>query len=95
MRVSVLGAITLVSLVALACSSDRLSGPEAQDAYRRARLHPVPGSLVSSGGKSLSALSLKPVAEKLEFLARLFDAGQLRTVIDRRFPLEEVVPALR
>ena len=36
-----------------------------------------------------------PTAEKLEVLADLWDRGALRAVIDRRFPLDEVVPAMR
>jgi NADPH:quinone reductase-like Zn-dependent oxidoreductase len=33
--------------------------------------------------------------EYLEFFNRLFESGKLKTVIDRRYPLEEIVEAFR
>jgi outer membrane receptor protein involved in Fe transport len=39
MHSSTLPAIVLVSLFAIACSADKISGPEAQAAFARARSH--------------------------------------------------------
>lgn len=45
-----------------------------------------------------AATGLKPPSEKaahLRFLGRLFEAGEIRTVIDRRYPLEDIAEAHR
>ena len=39
MHSSTVGATLLASLIAMACSADNLSGPEAQTAFTRARSH--------------------------------------------------------
>lgn len=47
---------------------------------------------------AFAATGLRPAREKIEdlaFLADLLDAGKLRCVIDRSYPLEEVVEAVR
>jgi NADPH:quinone reductase-like Zn-dependent oxidoreductase len=60
------------------------------------------GKLSSSGGKSLlkqdgrylsvTALTSE-TTEKLVFLRKLVEAGELRAVIDRRYPLEQIAEA--
>jgi NADPH:quinone reductase-like Zn-dependent oxidoreductase len=47
------------------------------------------------GGKKMGVLSAKASGEDLEFLKGLFEAGRIRPVIDRRYPLAEVADAIR
>lgn len=51
-------------------------------------------SLVAPGGKRVSVMSsAKLEADDLDRLVALLEAGKVRPVIDRRFPLEEIVRA--
>jgi NADPH:quinone reductase-like Zn-dependent oxidoreductase len=54
------------------------------------------GSLVSMGGdKTLTHLYHRPSQQDLVFMKELIEAGKVRSVIDRRYPLDEVAEALR
>jgi NADPH:quinone reductase-like Zn-dependent oxidoreductase len=55
------------------------------------------GSLMSrKGGKKMGSMGIAKINQKdLVFLGELLDAGKLRPVIDRRYPLSEVADALR
>lgn len=53
------------------------------------------GPFLGRDGKTLRYLDTKPETERLEFLAKLADAGKLKTVIDRSYPLAETAQALR
>ena len=44
--------------------------------------------------QTLTLVREKPNAKDLEYLAELFEQGKLKTVIDRRFPLEETPQAV-
>ncbi len=46
-------------------------------------------------GKKIGVLAVQPNREHLEFVAKLCETGQIRAVIDRRFPLRETPEALR
>lgn len=46
-------------------------------------------------GKKLGAVTAKPNAGDLAFLAGLMDQGKLTPVIDRRWPLSEAADAFR
>jgi len=48
-----------------------------------------------SGGRKLVVLETKPSREDLAFVADLIEAGQVRPVIDRCYPLEAVPEAIR
>jgi NADPH:quinone reductase-like Zn-dependent oxidoreductase len=51
--------------------------------------------LSKSGGIKLAALETKPNSEDLAFVAGLIEAGQVRPIIDRCYPLEELPEAFR
>lgn len=54
------------------------------------------GSWVSErNGRSIKVLSAKPSQEDLHFIKELIEAGKVRSVIDRRYPLNETAEALR
>ncbi|MGB3827378.1 MAG: NAD(P)-dependent alcohol dehydrogenase [Ornithinimicrobium sp.] len=55
----------------------------------------VLGRLASRGGKSLGSVMAKVSPERLSAVARMAQSGQLKTVIDRTFPLAESADALR
>lgn len=52
------------------------------------------GPLLSQGGRKLSALTVKP-NQDLEYVTGLIEAGIVRPVIDRCYPMSEAVEALR
>ena len=52
-------------------------------------------SLSKSGSKKLQALSARPSADDLAYIAKLFQEGKLKPVIDRRYPLAELPDAIR
>jgi NADPH:quinone reductase-like Zn-dependent oxidoreductase len=47
------------------------------------------------GGQKVSQLSHEPNVEDLAYLKGLIEAGKVKPVIDRRYPLSEVAEALR
>jgi len=54
------------------------------------------GRLISrSGGKKLGVLSSKPNQKDLALMKELIEAGKVKPVIDRRYPLSEVPEAMR
>jgi len=55
------------------------------------------GSLMSrNGGKKMGSMGIAKVNQKdLVFLGQLLEAGKVKPVIDRRYPLSEVAEALR
>jgi NADPH:quinone reductase-like Zn-dependent oxidoreductase len=53
------------------------------------------GPLVSREGKKLTNLSHQQSQADLVFMAGLMEAGRVKSVIDRRFPLEETAEAFR
>jgi NADPH:quinone reductase-like Zn-dependent oxidoreductase len=53
------------------------------------------GSLMSRGGKTLGSLVAKPNADDLRFLAGLIDAGKVKPIIERCYPLSETADAMR
>jgi NADPH:quinone reductase-like Zn-dependent oxidoreductase len=53
------------------------------------------GPLVSSGGRQMTNLAMKPDREDLTCVKELIEAGKVVPVIDRCFPLQELPEALR
>lgn len=53
------------------------------------------GGLLSLGSRKLRFLAAKPDAEDLEYVVRLVEAGKVRPVIDRRYPLFRTAEAVR
>ncbi|NEW81546.1 MAG: NAD(P)-dependent alcohol dehydrogenase [Mariniphaga sp.] len=59
----------------------------------QAMLH---GPLISmTGSKKMGSLLMKPNKEDLIFMKELLEAGKVKPVIDRRYPLREVADAMR
>ena len=52
------------------------------------------GPLVSSGGRKMSSLAMKPDTQDLAFVKELIEAGQVKPVIDKSFSLNELPAAL-
>jgi NADPH:quinone reductase-like Zn-dependent oxidoreductase len=54
------------------------------------------GSMMSEkGGRQMAGVSAKRNQNDLVFIKDLFEAGKVKSVIDRRYPLSEVPEALR
>ena len=54
------------------------------------------GSMISEkGGKKLGNLAAKPSQKDLVYIQELIEAGRVKPVIDRRYPLNEIPEALR
>jgi NADPH:quinone reductase-like Zn-dependent oxidoreductase len=54
------------------------------------------GSWVSEkGGRKLGLVSAKPEQRDLLFMKELYEAGKVRSVIDRCYPLKEAVEAMQ
>lgn len=53
------------------------------------------GPLMSGGGRKLGAMTARASREDLLFVKGLIEAGRVRPVIDRRYPLSEVADAIR
>ena len=70
-----------------------MAGPKATTQILEALLL---GPLISmSGSKKLGSLHLNLNQQDLVFLKELLEAGRVKPVIDRRYPLNEVAEALR
>ncbi len=52
------------------------------------------GPLLSLGSRKLRTLAAKPSRADLEFVIRLVDAGQVKVVIDRAYPLAQAAEAV-
>ena len=53
------------------------------------------GPLISkTGGKKLGSMQVKPNKD-LDFMKERIEAGDIKSVIDRRYPLHETAEALR
>ena len=52
------------------------------------------GPLLSSGGRKITSLAMKPDTQDLDDVRELIEAGKVVPVIDRCFPLEELPDAL-
>ncbi|MHA1934605.1 MAG: zinc-binding dehydrogenase, partial [Candidatus Thorarchaeota archaeon] len=63
------------------------------DAVRKISSSQSKGSLKENGVFLSAASSTKENAENLVFLRELIEAGKLTAVIDRRYPLEQIVEA--
>jgi len=48
-----------------------------------------------AGGERMRTLMARPTSEDMETLRALFEAGEIRTVVDRRYTLEEAPEAIR
>ncbi len=54
------------------------------------------GSMMSeTGGKKMAGVSAKPNQNDLIFITELFEAGKVKSIIDKQFPLSEAAEALR
>jgi NADPH:quinone reductase-like Zn-dependent oxidoreductase len=54
------------------------------------------GSMLSEiGGRKMGGVSAKPSQNDLVYMKELFEAGKVKSVIDRRYPLSETAEALR
>ena len=53
------------------------------------------GPWLSSGGRKMSNLAMKPNTEDLAFIKKLIEAGKVAPVIDKSYPLSELPEALQ
>lgn len=53
------------------------------------------GRLLSLGSQKMVALSAKPNTNDLDFIIHLVEAGKIKPVIDRRYPLEQTAEAVQ
>lgn len=53
------------------------------------------GGLMSSGSRKMRSLAAKPNQKDLEFIVKLVENGNVKPVIDRRYPLEQTTEAMR
>ena len=53
------------------------------------------GPWLSSGGRKMTNLAMKPNKNDLTYIKELIEAGKVKPVIDKCFPLNEVPEALR
>jgi NADPH:quinone reductase-like Zn-dependent oxidoreductase len=53
------------------------------------------GPLVSSGGRKMTNLAMKPDTQDLTYVKELIEAGKVTPVIDKSYPLSELPEALR
>jgi len=53
------------------------------------------GPILSLGGRKVRVLVSKPDSQDLKFIIKLVEAGRIRPVIDRRYPLSETAEAVR
>jgi len=53
------------------------------------------GPWLSTGGRKMSSLAMKPNKKDLAFIKELIEAGKVKPVIDKCFPLMELPEALR
>jgi NADPH:quinone reductase-like Zn-dependent oxidoreductase len=54
------------------------------------------GSMMSeTGGRKMTGVSAKPSQNDLVYIKELFEAGKVKSVIERRYPLSEAAEALR
>ena len=54
------------------------------------------GSMMSEkGGRKMGGVSAKRNQKDLAFIKELYEAGKVKSVIDRRYPLSETAEALR
>jgi NADPH:quinone reductase-like Zn-dependent oxidoreductase len=68
------------------------SDAEADESFGL-RLFLPPGPM--AGSKKMGGLAAKVVQKDLAYIKGLLEAGKIRPVIDRRYPLSEVPEALR
>ena len=52
------------------------------------------GALVSSEGRKMTNLAMKPDTKDLTFVKELIEAGKIKPVIDKSYPLNELPEAL-
>ena len=55
----------------------------------------IMGSMYSKNSKKASSLSHTPRVEDLAYMTELIEAGKVKPVVDRVFPLSEIVEAMR
>lgn len=53
------------------------------------------GGLMSTGGKKLRSVAAKASTADLDFIIKLVQAGKIKPVIDRRYPLEQTADAVK
>ena len=88
----------IFDIVANRSTSDYMRALSPQGTYVACAFNPTSlflGSLISKrGGKKACSLDHRPKVEDLAFVAELLEAGKVKPVIGRRFPLGEVGQAL-